>query len=292
MANLRAFEVFLAVVDAGSISRAARTLHLTQPAVSHQIGSLERDLGVTVLDRGRRGATLTAAGRAFAPAARVAVDAARRAEDVARGTVPLRIVVAQSFTEPFIVPVLRSFHASGALLPRLTEGASATSMVEAVRRGEQDVAVVPGPVVAPDLVVRSAGYEEVVAAGVGSAPGSASTSGPASGSPTASVSLDTVVAGPFIGIDPASGYGQWLVDVLAGRAVSPVTTVGSPRAAAALANAGLGVAVVPVSAVGGDHPRAPLDPPLRRDVVVVARSLGPWEAIAGPLAEAVRAAWA
>lgn len=272
MANLRAFEVFLAVVDAGSISRAARALHLTQPAVSHQIASLERELRVSVLDRGRRGATLTAAGRAFAPAARIAVDAARRAEDVARGTVPLRVIVAQSFTEPFIVPVLRSFHASGLPLPRLTEGASATSMVETVRRGEQDVAVVPGPVVAPDLVVRSAGHEEIVAAG-------------AAGSV---VSLDAVAAGPFIGIDPASGYGQWLTDVLAGRAVSPVTTVGSPRAAAALAGAGLGVAVVPLSAVGSDHRRASLDPPLHRDVAVVARSTGPWEAIAGPLSDAVR----
>ena len=259
MANLRAFEVFLAVVDAGSISRAARTLHLTQPAVSHQIASLERELRVSVLDRGRHGATLTAAGRAFAPAARVAVDAAQRAEDAARGTVALRIVVAQSFTEPFIVPVLRSFHSSGRLLPRLTEGASATSMVEAVRRGDQDLAVVPGPVVA-------------------------------AGAQAPSVSLDVVAAGPFIGIDPASGYGQWLTETLAGRAVSPVTTVGSPRAAAALAGAGLGVAVVPVSAVADDHPRAPLDPPLRRDVAVVARSVGPWDAVAGALSEAVRSA--
>lgn len=274
MANLRAFEVFLAVVDAGSISRAARTLHLTQPAVSHQIASLERELRVSVLDRGRHGATLTAAGRAFAPAARVAVDAARRAEDAARGTVALRIIVAQSFTEPFIVPVLRSFHSAGHLLPRLTEGASATSMVEAVRRGDQDLAVVPGPVVAPDLVVRSAGHEEIVAAGA----------------QASSVSLDVVAAGPFIGIDPASGYGQWLTETLAGRAVSPVTTVGSPRAAAALAGAGLGVAVVPVSAVADDHPRAPLDPPLRRDVAVVARSVGPWDAVAGALSDAVRSA--
>jgi DNA-binding transcriptional LysR family regulator len=258
MANLRAFEVFLAVVDAGSISRAARTLHLTQPAVSHQIGSLERDLGVAVLDRGRHGATLTAAGRAFAHAARAAVDAAVRADAAARGPVALRLVVAQSFTVPFVVPALRDLVDRGVPLPTLSEGSSARTMVEAVRSGEQDVAVVPGPVEAPDLLLRTVGHEEVVVVGF---PGTA-------------ITLEAVADRPVIGLPVGRGYGQWLAERFARAGLTPevVATVDSPAAAAALASAGLGTAVVPESAVARAAPRAHLDPPVHRAIVVVARS--------------------
>lgn len=65
----RHLSYFLAVVEAGSISGAARRLHLSQPSVSQAIQELERELRTPLLVRGRT-ATLTPAGRAMLGPAR------------------------------------------------------------------------------------------------------------------------------------------------------------------------------------------------------------------------------
>ncbi len=53
---------FLRVAELGSVSRAARTLHLSQPAVSKQVRALEQALGTALLERSGRGVRLTPAG--------------------------------------------------------------------------------------------------------------------------------------------------------------------------------------------------------------------------------------
>ncbi len=53
---------FRAVAHARSFSRAAEQMSLTQPSVSHQIASLETEVGVRLLERGRGGLRLTDAG--------------------------------------------------------------------------------------------------------------------------------------------------------------------------------------------------------------------------------------
>ncbi len=62
----------------GSITRAAEALGLTQPTVTARLLGLERELGTPLLVRGRRGVTLTAAGRRFLPRAMAALEAVRR----------------------------------------------------------------------------------------------------------------------------------------------------------------------------------------------------------------------
>jgi DNA-binding transcriptional LysR family regulator len=56
---------FVRVVDAGSLSAAARTLRLSLPAVSRQLRALEADLGVTLMLRSNRGLQLTDGGQRF-----------------------------------------------------------------------------------------------------------------------------------------------------------------------------------------------------------------------------------
>ena len=75
--ELRTLGYFVAVADAGSVSAAADTVHVTQPAISRQLRQLERDLGVELFRRRAGRLALSAAGREFLPYAR---DVLRRAD--------------------------------------------------------------------------------------------------------------------------------------------------------------------------------------------------------------------
>jgi DNA-binding transcriptional LysR family regulator len=63
--KLNDLNIFIAVVQAGSMNKAALTLNMTQPAVSRSIGELERTVGVRLLDRGPQGIEPTHYGRAL-----------------------------------------------------------------------------------------------------------------------------------------------------------------------------------------------------------------------------------
>ncbi|MFI1790997.1 LysR family transcriptional regulator [Streptomyces olivaceoviridis] len=78
MATSRALECLVAWVDEGSVTKAAGVLHMSQPALSHQIAALEKELGTPVVERLSRGIRVTAAGRAVAEEARVALAGASR----------------------------------------------------------------------------------------------------------------------------------------------------------------------------------------------------------------------
>ena len=60
--EMRQLRYFVAVVDAGSITKAAQQLHVVQSALSHQVANLEKELGVALLLRGRGGVVVTEAG--------------------------------------------------------------------------------------------------------------------------------------------------------------------------------------------------------------------------------------
>jgi DNA-binding transcriptional LysR family regulator len=78
--NIHQLSIFLAVADARSYTQAARRLHLTQPAVSHQVKGLEKQLGLRLFQRKGQRMELTEAGRALLPAAQQLVDFINRAE--------------------------------------------------------------------------------------------------------------------------------------------------------------------------------------------------------------------
>ena len=80
---IQLLETLCAVADAGSLTRAAERLHLTQPAISRQMRALERDLGVVLLARTPQGVALTPAGRAVIDHARRAVAAVRACRSAA-----------------------------------------------------------------------------------------------------------------------------------------------------------------------------------------------------------------
>lgn len=87
--TLDQLRVFIAVIDAGSFSRAARELHRTQSVVSYTISNLEAQLNVVLFDRSKRRPELTDAGKMLLADARTValkIDAMRsRAKSLAEG---------------------------------------------------------------------------------------------------------------------------------------------------------------------------------------------------------------
>jgi DNA-binding transcriptional LysR family regulator len=84
--DLRRLRYFVVVAEERSISRAARRLHVAQPPLSAQLQGLERELGVPLFTRHRRGVELTAAG------AELVLHANRLLGDVDAATEAVRLI--------------------------------------------------------------------------------------------------------------------------------------------------------------------------------------------------------
>jgi DNA-binding transcriptional LysR family regulator len=85
--DLRLLNAFVTVAREGSLTRAATELHMTQPAVSLQIKSLQSSLGLTLFSRTSRGLALTRDGQALLPHAQRAVATAN---EVRRAAMAMR----------------------------------------------------------------------------------------------------------------------------------------------------------------------------------------------------------
>lgn len=149
--DFQALRALLAVVDTGSVSDAAVSLHLTQSAVSKRLQSLEASLGVPVLDRLGRRLVLTEAGERFVPHARQvlqAADEARRAIEPATGDeLGGRLAIATShhiglhrLAEP-----LRRFVAAHPKVELAVEFVDSEDGCKAVEHGQIELAIVTLP---------------------------------------------------------------------------------------------------------------------------------------------------
>jgi DNA-binding transcriptional LysR family regulator len=108
-----AMAVFLAVVEEGDFSAAARRLRMTPSAVSKIIGRLEARLGVRLLQRSTRSISLTSEGSAYAESARRILGDIEDAEfAIQPGAEPrgrLRVSLPSAFGHRLIVPMLPAF---------------------------------------------------------------------------------------------------------------------------------------------------------------------------------------
>jgi DNA-binding transcriptional LysR family regulator len=141
---------FLAVVDSGSISRAANELYLTQPAVTRRVQRLESAVGSALLDRRQRPFALTDAGRAAVACCRQLLASVQELRAVAADdglpSGEIRLGVAHALTEfALSVPVERLRRSFPRVVFRLRTGWS-REILERVRGGTLDGAVILLPV--------------------------------------------------------------------------------------------------------------------------------------------------
>ncbi|MEO7351781.1 MAG: LysR family transcriptional regulator [Marmoricola sp.] len=114
--RLEQLEYLAAVVQHGSLRRASEQLHLSQPALSEAIGKLERELGVTLLDRRRSGARMSIQGRELLGGMTDVLDAVDRLRVAAgdsQGTVRvIRIGTVNAGTSTLVTPSILEFQDS------------------------------------------------------------------------------------------------------------------------------------------------------------------------------------
>ena len=113
--DINQLEVLVAVAQEKSFSRAAETLHRTQPAVSQAIRRLETELGEPLFDRSSKDGTLTAAGRVLLGVAQQILNlrhgahaALKELKDLHRGKLTLS---ANEYTVMYLLPILPVFRA-------------------------------------------------------------------------------------------------------------------------------------------------------------------------------------
>ncbi|MFJ5212385.1 LysR family transcriptional regulator [Streptomyces nigra] len=246
MATLRALECLVALVKTGSVTKAASSLHLSQPALSHQIAALERELGTPVVQRQARGIRVTAAGLAAAEEAIVALEAANRAVEAARQVADgrsgrLRVACAETMTFWLLAPVLRRWrHLRPDVHLDVMEFTSSDKMVETLMAGQADVVVGPEPT-STTAYVETLGDEEMLVVAPAAHRFASQTS----------VTVDELEGEPFVHYTPDNGNAAWIDAFVARHQVVVTATLRtrSPRTAAQLAGAGMGVTIIPASAL-------------------------------------------
>ena len=157
---------FLAVLDAGTVTAAAKRLGAQQPTVSRHVAELEAQLGVPLFERTGRGVAPTAAALAIADAARAMADAAlavsRRltcARSATRGVV--RVTTSQVAATWLLPAVLARFQRSH---PEIEIELVASNEIANLLRREADIAVRMVRPAQASLIARKLGEIEIVAA--------------------------------------------------------------------------------------------------------------------------------
>lgn len=145
--TLTQLEAFVLVARLGSVTAAARTLGVSEPAVSGALASLRKQLGDDLVERTSSGMTLTAGGQRLVPIASQMIALAAEAEDAirqARGAPERLRVVATSTVAESVAPALVSaFTARGGAFDVSLGVATSEEMAAVLSERLADVALGP-----------------------------------------------------------------------------------------------------------------------------------------------------
>jgi DNA-binding transcriptional LysR family regulator len=269
--DVRQLSAFLAVVQHGTVTAAAPVVHVSQPALSQTIRSLEAEMGTPLFHRVGRGLVLTAAGEALTGPARQVlrdVDLARRAvTDVAGvegGT--LDVVVLPTLSVDPAAPLLGRFRREhpGVSL-RLAEPDGTADALARVGDGRAELALTDAEH-GPGLVFHSLGRQDYRAVfPAGTAPG------------RKTIRTSALVGVPFVTTPPGTSSRRLLERAHEDVGAVPIVAVeaGPREAILPLVVAGAGAALLPLSLAAEAHALGAdvrlLDPPIAREVTLAHR---------------------
>lgn len=260
--RIEQLEYVAAVTQTGSLRKASERLHLSQPALSEAVSKLERELGVTLLDRRRSGARISRRGRELLPNMVEVLEAVDRlrtaAGDQAGGHRVVRVGTVSAATSTLVVPAVRDF--------REAHPGSTVEILN-IQRGEIDqglqegaldlglVNVLAGDDTPPDLIDRGLLHGRPVAVLPAGHPLAAYDA----------VTTDQLRAEPFVAM--RAGYlMHWFVHRLFGTDLPEISfSTDGAELGKVLVAEGLGVSVLPHYTVAGD--------PLERAGLITSRPL-------------------
>ena len=165
--DLEALRMLTRVADLGSISAAARAEQISQPSASKRIQVLERQLGLELLDRRTRGATLTDHGRLVTGWCRAVVDATDAlvsGSDAlsARAAEQLSIGASQTIAEYLAPSWLGEYRRRGGGPPARLRVANSLGVIAALRAREIELGFVETPIIPADLHSRPIAADRLV----------------------------------------------------------------------------------------------------------------------------------
>lgn len=238
--------LFVAVADAGNLSRGAQRCHLAPSSASHRIARLEAAFGVKLLDRQARGVSVTAAGDVLRDGARhtlarleqLHADLAPFASGV-RGQVS--IWANTNATNIFLPEDLADFLQAHPQVRVTLKEAASPEIVHAVAQGEAQIGVVAGDVSTGQLHVRPYRQDRLVLL---VPPGDALGR-------RAHIAFAEVVDAPFVTLHSGTGIHTFLMNKAAelGRHLDVRIQVHGFDAVIAMVAAGVGYGLVPQSSL-------------------------------------------
>lgn len=272
--DLGRVEAFIQVARSGTISGAAETLLVSQPAVTARIQQLERDVGTSLFTRGRHGSRLTDAGRALLPHAERALTALRSGaeavEDVVSGTGGRLTIGAAPAVSTYVLPAM--LHRFQKLHPGVqlsVRSGHSEEVLEMVVREEVQIGLVR-PIQHPDVSSSFLYADELVlvvhrghpfaAAGV--------------------IRMAQMATEHLILFDRTSSYHELTSAIFRQAGISPrgYLEVDNIDAAKRMTEQRLGIALLPLTSVQAEIGTGRLFPvrvtdmtPVRREIVVARR---------------------
>ena len=245
--DLRKMETLIAVSEYGSFSHAARSVNLTQSAVSQQMRDLEDQLGIQLFDRKTRPPTLTRLGKRYVETARTIISTHRtfvskHCQQQLYGTL---IVGAVRSLLSSVLPQAFSHlkHQNPSLVLRaVNSGLMSTALVDEVRKGHLDVAVVVGPPdLSSDIIWRPYAIERYFVIAPPDTKGLTDE--------------ELLRSGPYLRFAPHLP-GEWKIDREINRRMPNLSAemeLDTFEAVLAMVDAGLGVGIVPALYVDKAH---------------------------------------
>ena len=270
----RRLQVFATVARLLSFTKAAESLHMTQPAVTFQIRQLEDYFNTRLFDRTHNRISLTSAGHLVKSYADQIISLYSEMDNEVRkltGDVlgPLVLGASTTIGEYVIPSILGEYQAKFPKVAVRLHVANTEGVLHMVESNEIDIGIVEGPVGNKNLVSKVCWDDELV---IVTPPGHPLTENPLSG-------VDALLEYPFISREEGSGTRNVIVDYLqsAGRDISDLNLtmeVGSPESIKSAVVAGLGISILSIATLNkelelGMLSKLSLDPPLTRPFSIV-----------------------